>query len=209
MKTNRIGALLSVGGLVAAVSGCATSPMSKSIRAEATAARHVTVAKVLKNPTAYIGTEVIWGGAIVKVVNEPSASKIYLSEIPLDWSGDPIYYPKSSATFVAKTSGTLNPELYQPGRVLTLGGRIAEQETGAADQTASTYPVVTMQEVHFWKLQSRPFLYDGSNYEQYSRTGEFYRSIGQELYYLPDTGLDQQANRSLEQSQDIHQALHR
>ena len=213
MKTNRIAALLIIGGLVAAVSGCATSPMSKSMRAEAKSNRKVTVATVSKSPSAFVGTEVIWGGEILKVVNETNGSEIYLSEIALGPGGAPVYPIKSRGIFIAKSSGTLDPASYQPGRVITLGGKISGQETDAADPTAPKYPLVTMQEIHFWKLQSRASrdaLFEPTLHDQYSPTGpEPYPTIGQELYFSPDTRLDQQANRSLEQSQDIRQALHR
>src|SRR5882672_6031443 len=118
MKINPMQRLLILGGLAAAVSGCATSPMSKDIRTEAKATRHVSFASISRNPSAYKGEEVIWGGEIVKVLNEPNASKIYLSEIPLDRSGDPVYPAKTPGTFIARISGTADPELYKPGRVI-------------------------------------------------------------------------------------------
>src|SRR6267143_7240455 len=168
MKINRIQRLLILGGLAAAVSGCATSPMSKDIRTEAKATRHVSFATISRNPGVYKGEEVIWGGEIVKVLNEPSASKIYLSEIPLHWSGDPVYQAKSPGTFIAKMSGTLDPELYKPGRVITLGAKIADPESGPAGQMV---PVVTADEIHFWQLTRResPYaLLDDSYNDQYS-----------------------------------------
>jgi outer membrane lipoprotein len=207
MKTNRIQRVLILSGLAAAVSGCATSPMSKNIRTEAKVTRHVSFARIARNPSAYKGEEVIWGGEIVKVLNEPGASKIYLSEIPLHRSGDPVYPAKSPGTFIAKTSGTVDPELYMPGRVITLGGKITEQETGASGQMM---PVVTADEIHFWQLTRResPYaLWGGSSYyDQYSGTGaeEFYPSFAQ-VYYAPEKNLDKQANRSLNRTQPIQQ----
>ena len=101
MKINRIQRVLILGALAAAVSGCATSPMSKNIRTEAKATRDISFARISSNPTAYKGEEVIWGGEIVNVLNEPSASKIYLSEIPLQRSGEPLYPAQSPGTFIA------------------------------------------------------------------------------------------------------------
>src|SRR5438132_7854234 len=124
MKINRIQRVLILGALAAAVSGCATSPMSKNIRTEAKATRDISFARISSNPTAYKGEEVIWGGEIVNVLNEPSASKIYLSEIPLQRSGEPLYPAQSPGTFIASISRIVNSELYKPGQVITLGGKI-------------------------------------------------------------------------------------
>ena len=212
MKTNRIAALLIIGGLGAAVSGCATSPMSKSMRAEAKSNRKVTVATVSKSPSAYMGTEVIWGGEILKVGNETNGSEIHLSEIALDRYGTPVYPVKSRGIFIAKTSGTLDREAYQPGQVVTLGGKIAGQEIDTADPAAPQYPLVMVQEIRFWKLEkqvSRDARLEPAFYDQYSPTGWVPVPLpGQELYFSPDTRLDQQANRSLQQSQDAHQIVH-
>jgi len=208
MKINQIQRLLILGALAAAVSGCATSPMSKNIRTEAKATRHISFARISSNPGAYKGEEVIWGGTIVKVTNDNSVSKIYLSEIPLHRSGDPVYPAKSPGTFIATISGAVDPELYKPGRVITLGGKITDQETGPAGKTM---PVVTVDEVHFWQLTRResPYaLWDASYYDQYSGTGveEFYPSFRPEVYYAPEKNVDQQANQSLAPSQPGQQA---
>jgi len=204
MKINPMQRLLILGGLAAAVSGCATSPMSKDIRTEAKATRHVSFASISRNPSAYKGEEVIWGGEIVKVLNEPNASKIYLSEIPLDRSGDPVYPAKTPGTFIARISGTADPELYKPGRVITLGGKIIEQETGAAGQLV---PVITVDEIHFWQLTRRESPYGpwvGIYDDQYSGSGaeEFYPSRA-EVYYTPAKNLDHQLNQSFNRSQLI------
>jgi len=176
--------------------------MSKDIRTEAKATRHVSFASISRNPSAYKGEEVIWGGEIVKVSNEASPSKIYLSEIPLDRSGDPVYPAKSPGSFIAEISGTLDPELYKPGRVITLGGKITEPETGAGGQVV---PVVTVDEIHFWQLTRRESPYGpwvGIYDDQYSGSGaeEFYPSRA-EVYYTPAKNLDQQPNQSLDRSQ--------
>ncbi len=73
--------------LLAAVSACAY-PISQQYREQARPG--LTFSMVLKNPDAYIGSIVIWGGMIVETHNRPGETEITVLETPLGYEEKPI-----------------------------------------------------------------------------------------------------------------------
>ena len=65
--------------------GCASYPIEKKFRREA--ATGLTVPMVQADAQKYINTVVIWGGLVVKVVNDSSGSRITVMETPLTRTG--------------------------------------------------------------------------------------------------------------------------
>ena len=71
---------LLLAAAVAGFSGCATNPISKTLRQQA---RPVRLAEVQAHPAPYIGSVVIWGGRILQTVNATNGASIYVLKLPL------------------------------------------------------------------------------------------------------------------------------
>ena len=91
--------------------GCYYYPISKDLRAMART--DITVKDVLKNPDAYKGSMLIWGGRVIKAVNRQEGTKITVLEIPLDSDGSPGFLETSHGQFIIKTTDFLD---LQPGK---------------------------------------------------------------------------------------------
>lgn len=137
------------------ISGCAY-PISKELRQEAR--KDLTFSMVLQDPTAYIGSIVLWGGRIIETIPQPEGSEIIVLETPLDYEEMPEAAKYSRGRFIAKSSKLLDPEIYKKGKKITLAGEIIGKETRPMGKAQYTYPVVMIKELYLWKKE-RAYLY--------------------------------------------------
>jgi outer membrane lipoprotein len=128
--------------------GC-SYPISKQVREELT--KDVTFPMVLKNPSAYEGDTVLWGGFIIETVNLKEGVEIFVLDTPLDHWEEPEAERYSRGRFIAKTAKFLDPAVYKAGKKITLAGKIAGAKTVPLGQTKYTYPVVSVIQLHLWK----------------------------------------------------------
>jgi len=136
------------GLLLLFLSGCAY-PISKGLRQEAK--ESPTFAMILQNPAAYTGTIVIWGGNIIQTMNAKGGTEILVLETPLDYEEGPEARRYSQGRFIAKTSKYLDPEVYKPGRRITVAGEVTSKEVKPLGKTQYTYPVVIIKQIHLWR----------------------------------------------------------
>jgi len=132
--------------LSAGLSGC-MQPISKDVMA--TVDRDRTFSVVIENPKAYIGSIVLWGGVIEKVVHGPEETKLIVIQSPLDAKK----YPQTDATygeFVAHTPQFLDPLIFQGGMGITLAGEIDGIEEKELGPEGYPRPLVRVIEIHAW-----------------------------------------------------------
>ncbi len=137
------------GLLLPLVSACATYPISSELRQEAKASP--TFSMILQNPTAYTGAMVIWGGSIIQTLNTKEGTDILVLETPLGYEERPEGTRYSQGRFIAKTASYLDPEVYKPGRRVTVAGEVIGKEAKPLGNTSYTYPVVMIKEIHLWR----------------------------------------------------------
>jgi outer membrane lipoprotein len=130
------------------ISGCAY-PISRGLREEAR--EGPTFSMVLQDPTAYVGSIVLWGGRIIEAIPQPEGSELIVLETPLDYLEEPKTAKYSQGRFIAKSPRLLDPEVYQKGKKITLAGEIVGKETRPLDKTKYTYPVVLIKQIHLWR----------------------------------------------------------
>jgi outer membrane lipoprotein len=128
--------------------GCAY-PISKAVRQEAR--EGPTFSMVLQDPTAYVGSIVLWGGRIIETIPQSEGSEIIVLETPLDYLEEPEAAKYSRGRFIAKSSKLLDPEIYKKGRKITLAGEIVGKEKRPLGKAQYTYPVVMIKELYLWK----------------------------------------------------------
>jgi len=139
----RVGVLV----LSALAAGCAY-PISKELRSKA--APNLTFPMVLKNPDAYRGSVVIWGGHIIETLNRKDGTEFVVLETPLDSSGMPLEARYSRGRFIARTPEFFDPEVYRKGARVTIGGEISARETRPLGEIQYTYPVIAIRELYLW-----------------------------------------------------------
>jgi outer membrane lipoprotein len=140
--------------------GCAY-PISKELRQEAKGSP--TFAMVLQDPTAYTGSVVIWGGSIIQTLNAKEGTEILVLEAPLGYEGMPEGTRYSQGRFIAKTPKYLDPEIYKPGRRITIAGEIVGKEIRPLGKTEYAYPVAVIKEIHLWG-RHRVYVYPSPYY---------------------------------------------
>jgi outer membrane lipoprotein len=154
MTKHRLLGVLALGLIVLMDSGCATNPIAKEYRQQA-AAEDVTFSMVLSNPDAYVGDVVLWGGFIIKTQNLKNATNITVLESPLQGSERPSARDYSSGRFIARSSKLLDPEIYRPGKKITVAGVVSGKETHPLGKTTYTYPVISVKQMVLWKPYRR------------------------------------------------------
>jgi len=133
--------------------GCVSYPISKQVRKQAQTTKDVSFLTIWEKPDAYKGRMVIWGGRILKTVNETNGGFVYVLQAPLDYQEWPTSTKLSQGRFMARSSSFLDPEIYRKGAKITIAGELSGTETQNVDKTSYDYPVVTLREVYFWRQE--------------------------------------------------------
>jgi outer membrane lipoprotein len=153
--------ILPLGLLPVLLSGCVTYPIAKNLQDQA---KPLTLSQVVADPGACQGTIVIWGGRIIKTVNDVNSSAIYVLELPLGSDGRPLEYANTSGRFIASSKGFLDPEVYKPGRLITVAGAVAGLESEPVQKTKYNYPVLDIKQIHLWPVERRYYYYYPDEY---------------------------------------------
>jgi outer membrane lipoprotein len=132
------------------LSACAY-PISKGLRKEAE--RGPVFTSVLKEPGAYTGSVVIWGGIVIETINHKKGTEVVVLQTPLDHEGEPGDSEHSQGRFIATTSGYLDPAIYREGRKVTVAGKIISPEKRKIGEMTYTYPVISVREIHLWQVR--------------------------------------------------------
>ena len=148
----------------ALVSGCGAHVISTELREEA--APGVSFPQVLRNPSAYPGKIVIWGGTVIDVRNRQDGAVIRVLEAPLDYEGLPGPRETTRGRFLAEVPEFQDPEVFRNGRKVTIAGEVVGSEVQPLNGIDYRYPVVRVKELHLWEEVRRyyppdPYFYWG------------------------------------------------
>jgi outer membrane lipoprotein len=94
---------------------------------------------------------VIWGGSIIQTLNTKEGTEVLVLETPLGYEERPEARKYSQGRFMAKTPKYLDPEVYRPGRRVTVAGEIIGKEARPLGNTEYIYPVVMIKEIRLWE----------------------------------------------------------
>jgi outer membrane lipoprotein len=140
-------------------------PISRGLRQEA--AEDLTFSKVLANPTAYHGKIIIWGGVIIKNVDQAEGSDLLLWETPLEFGERPKGREFSEGKFIARSRKKLDPQDYATDRKVTVAGEIIGEELGKSDSISYVYPLVKLREIYLWKTEPAMYKWNWGNIPYY------------------------------------------
>ena len=138
--------------------GCA--PISKQLRQEAAP---LSFSEVSKDPGAYQGKIVIWGGEIIQTTPlEGGTSLLEVVQRPLNWQEKPEKTELPGGRFLVLVERFLDPHIYRTGREVTVAGEILGEKTELIDKMEYRYPFLLCREVYLWRLYGFYYPYSSS-----------------------------------------------
>jgi outer membrane lipoprotein len=96
------------------------------------------------------GEMVRWGGRIVSVETKQLRSCFEIVGAPLGSSGRPQKVDRSEGRFIACRTGFYEPQVFKPGRELTVSGHIDGTETHKVGDYDYRYPRVEADVIYLW-----------------------------------------------------------
>jgi outer membrane lipoprotein len=154
--------LLAASGLLSALTACATPEALKGEFPEITPTTAVTSIEVQP-----VGTKVRWGGPILSLDNQSNKTCFEVLALPLDVQGKPRETDKSEGRFLACKSGFTEPEVYKPGRLLTIVGTVSAIEKRKVGEHEYTYPSLAADTVYLWPKEPEPSAYPYFYYDPF------------------------------------------
>jgi len=136
------------GLLLAALlaAGCATVPEGIAPLPDEPPDR----ARILADPDAALGATVVWGGVIATIDNTAEGTDLEIVARELDRSARPREIDRSEGRFRVSIPQFLDPQVYAPGREVTVRGRIAGVEEDAIGEHPYRFVVLQAQAIHLW-----------------------------------------------------------
>ncbi len=125
------------------------APFSKNLMDQADPS--LTFGEVQKNPDAFLGKTVVWGGVIVETLNRQDETLVKVRLTDLDADTRPRNTDRSPGRFIIRYHGFLDPAIYKEGREITVAGEITGKEFLPLGSLHYVYPVVTAKEIHLWE----------------------------------------------------------
>lgn len=162
--------------LVAWLSGCAHV---LSYEALERVDRDTSFAAVKADPATHLGQTLELGGLIIAVETAREATTLEVMRYTLDHWGEPRRVDEASGRFLARVDRFLDPELYKPGRFVTLTGTVAGKDTREVSGVPYTYPLFTIGEIYLWQYPIGA--YDARVHGYFYFTSPYYSPY----YYVP------------------------
>jgi starvation-inducible outer membrane lipoprotein len=150
--------------------GC-TYAISPDLAAQAD--KTLPFSRLADDPSLYQGTLVILGGTIAKtaLITEHT-SMIEVEQKQLDHWGKPLSRSSSGGRFLVRSTWVLSPQVYTPGREITVAAVVEGISRQGIDDTSSSFPVVLLREIKLWPREpsswGRPSYMDPLLYDPYA-----------------------------------------
>lgn len=113
---------------------------------------------VRAEPETYRGQQLLVGGNILGLNPQEAETAIEIYSWRLDRRGEPIDFDPAGGRFLAVTGESLDPQVFSPGRFVTLVGAAERVATREIDGNLHRLPVLRIVEIHALDL---PLRYDG------------------------------------------------
>ena len=155
MKT-RIEILAAIIVLIFISSGCVRA-ISKELSAQVE--EKINIQQVIKNPEAFMGKMVIWGGVIVEAKNQKEGTLLEIVQKPVNSEERPRNVDQSDGRFLVLYGAYLDVAIYAAGREVTVAGRVKELKERPLGEIDYTYPVISAEEVYLWPPRSEKQYY--------------------------------------------------
>ena len=139
-----------VGLLVGILLMASCAPFSKNIMDQVDP--NLGFSAVQKDPSAFIGKTVLWGGIIIETINRSHETVIKVRQTELDYQTRHTNLDRSQGRFLIQYGGFLDPAIYKEGREITAAGEISGKESLPLGNFQYTYPVLKAKEIYLWEI---------------------------------------------------------
>jgi outer membrane lipoprotein len=147
----------------------------------------LTFREVFQNPNAYQGKMVIWGGDIVKTINQKDGTTLVeVFQLPLTRRGEPNETYPSEGRFLILAEKYLDPYLFRRGKKITVAGEILGERTIALGEMDYRYPLVSGKQIYLWReyyYYPAPYYYPYYPYYYYDPWWDYPYGLGFRFYY--------------------------
>ena len=106
------------------------------------------------------GQDVRLGGIIAAISNGQSQTRLEIVAVPIGSDARPKIKSQPQSRFVAYVDGFLEPMEYQPGRLITVAGKVQGKEQGKVGEYDYTYPVVSATGTKLWTVKQEIWIDD-------------------------------------------------
>jgi len=113
----------------------------------------ITIHDVVTNPDALKRKMILWGGKIIRAVNEKEGTLIEVLQLPLDRSQRPKDVDASEGRFLVLYPGYLDVAIYRPGREITVVGEVYGIRKLSLGEIEYEYPFIKARKIHLWKVR--------------------------------------------------------
>ncbi|MFO1428971.1 MAG: Slp family lipoprotein [Candidatus Competibacteraceae bacterium] len=110
----------------------------------------LSLAEAAAGPEVHRGARVRWGGNIVALQSETGWTRLEIQQHPLDRNGQPQSESGSAGRFYARAAIPFDPQVYAPGRQITVAGVLTGMAATGGAGSASSLPVVEATELYLW-----------------------------------------------------------
>ena len=160
MSNNRIILLIVSTALLFA--GCARGISGDSLRQ---VDEEVAFSRLHEAPQQFVGKTVLLGGRIIELENYGHQTEFTVLQHDLGLGKRPKPASPGTGRFLVTTNHFLDPEIYSPGRWVTVLGLVTGEEIRPVQERFIAYPVLAAMEIHLWSVretaQPRTGLYFG------------------------------------------------
>lgn len=130
------------------IAGCGPVISEETLK---TVDRAVRFEQVVKDPDAYKGRQVVFGGTILNVENGTEATYIEVLQEGMNSQLKPVDQDASRGRFLAEYKGFKDPAIYSPGKRLTVAGVVTGARTRELGKGTYKYPVIEAREDYLWE----------------------------------------------------------
>jgi outer membrane lipoprotein len=115
--------------------------------------RSVSFDMLKGTPDKYIGSYVLLGGAVASLRNDKLGSHIEVVQYELNTDDSPDPWSRSGGRFMAETPSFIDPYVFHANRLVTVVGEVKGHKTQPLGEIEYVYPVISIREIHYWKLR--------------------------------------------------------
>ena len=138
-------------------SGCAAPPIKPAQPPSKLSVAQVRSELVEEqSPDIADGSQVLWGGVILKAENLTETTQVEVLGFPLDRRQRPLPYKDAQGRFIAEFNGFVEPLELPKGRYITVLGPLTEPVSGTVGEASYQYPVVSITQSHLWLPEELP-----------------------------------------------------
>jgi len=136
--------------------------------------RNFAFADLRADPDAARGRRVVFGGEILHTTVRAQETEIEVLHYPLGSDDHPNLSEASGGRFLVRRAGFLDPAVYAPGRLVTVGGIVAGAVERPVGEVPYRYPVIQADHLYLWPrfetlYPSMPYPYPWPPYPPYYR----------------------------------------